>query len=88
MIKVQDIIGHGPRNADAAQVQTVVDLIKGSSELQTNFFLNFQGLAAELLVQSKQGRGTATQDFRETCAWQAANINRFVAAVKKKLGAT
>lgn len=85
MIKVQDIVGSGPKNADATQVQAVVEMIAGKADLTANFFQNFEGLAAELEAQSKQGKGAATQSFRETCAWQAANVRRFVAAVRKKL---
>jgi hypothetical protein len=85
MIKVQDIVGQGPRNADASQVQTVVDLIAGKPELTANFFANFEGLAGQLEAQAQQGRGPAAQAIRDTAAWQAANVRRFVAAVKKKL---
>jgi len=85
MIRVKDIVGHGPRNPDAGHVTEVVEAIAGKAELTANFFQNFEGLAGQLEAQSKQGKGAATQALREECAWQAANIRRFVAAVRKRL---
>ena len=85
MVKIKDIVGLGPKHPDQAMVTEVTDAIRGKQDLTENFFQNFEGLATQLEAQSKQGKGAATQGMREECAWQAANIRRFVGAVRKRL---
>jgi hypothetical protein len=86
MVKVKDIVGLGPKQPEKAHVDFIVEQVQAKQELRDNFFQNFEGLASQLEQQSRQGRGSATQAMRDECAWQAANVRRFVAAVRKRLG--
>lgn len=85
-VTVRDVVGEGPRHPNPEHVTSVVEQIRDNPTLQENFYLNFEGLASQLEGQAQQGRGMATKELRETCACQAANVRRFVAAVRKRLG--
>jgi hypothetical protein len=85
-VTVRDVVGEGPKHPNADHVRQCADQIRENAVLKENFFVNFEGLATQLEEQSRQGKGLATQALRETAAVQAANIRRFVAAVRKNLG--